>query len=266
MLIDSHIHAFADSIAVRAVEKLEETAGIKAYTDGTIKGAEALLEKCGIDYGVLLPVATKPTQQTTINNWAKAEYKGRFIAFGTVHPMAQDACDELYRIKSLGLKGVKLHNDYQGIFIFDDCCKAVYKRCEELGLPVVFHMGYDPVSPRVHRAMPYDLLELHENYPKLKIIGAHMGGEMAWESVYHYIAGVENIWLDTAFTAGIIDEKLFYEIVKKHGADRVLFGSDLPWSSPEREIAMIDRLPVSSEDKEKIYWKNTAELLQLSLD
>lgn len=265
MYIDSHIHAFADSIAERAVKKLEDTANVKAYTDGTIKGADLLMEKCGVDYGVLLPVATKPTQQTTINNWAKEEYKGRFISFGTVHPYAEDACDELDRIKSLGLKGVKLHNDYQGVFIFDDCCKPIYKRCEELGLPVVFHMGYDPVSPRVHRAMPYDLLELHENYPKLKIIGAHMGGEEAWESVYHYIAGVENIWLDTAFTAGIIDEKLFYEIVKKHGTHRVLFGSDLPWSSPDREIALIDRLPVSSGDKEKIYWKNIAELLELSL-
>ena len=129
--------------------------------------------------------------------------------------MAEDACCELDRIKELGLKGVKLHNDYQGVFIFDEHCIPIYKRCEELGLPVVFHMGYDPVSPRVHRAMPYDLLELHENFPKLKIIGAHMGGEEAWESVYHYVAGVENIWLDTAFTAGIIDEKLFYEIVKK---------------------------------------------------
>mgnify|MGYP003304305883 FL=1 len=125
MYIDSHIHAFADSIAERAVKKLEETANIKAYTDGTIRGAQALLEKTGVDYGVLLPVATKPTQQTTINNWAKEEYKGRFISFGTVHPRAEDACDELDRIKSLGLRGVKLHNDYQGVFIFEECCNAV---------------------------------------------------------------------------------------------------------------------------------------------
>jgi len=70
---------------------------------------------------------------------------------------------------------------------------------------------------------------------------------------------------NNSFPAGIIDEKLFCEIVKKHGTHRVLFGSDLPWSSPDREIALIDRLPVSSEEKEKIYWKNIAELLELSL-
>lgn len=265
MYIDTHIHAFADSIAEKAVNKLKTVAQIEPETDGTIRGAQALLEKCGIDYGVLLPVATKPSQQTTINNWAKDEYKGRFISFGTVHPAAEDVVDEIERVKSLGLKGIKLHNDYQDVFIFDEMCKPVYKRCEELGMPIVFHMGRDPISPNVHRAMPYDLLELHENFPKLKIIGAHMGGVYAWESVYHYIAGVPNIWLDTAFVAKLIDEKLFAEIVKKHGADRILYGSDLPWSNPDHEKALVARLPVSDGEKEKIYWKNAVELLEINL-
>ncbi len=265
MYIDSHIHAFADSIAEKAVNKLKEVAKIEPCTDGTINGARERLKACGIDYGVLLPVATKPSQQTTINNWAREEYKDCFISFGTVHPAAEDAVEEIERIKSLGLKGVKLHNDYQGVFIFDDMCRPIYRRCEELGLPIVFHMGRDPISPLIHRAMPYDLLELHENFPKLKIIGAHMGGIYAWESVYHYIAGVPNIWLDTAFTAKYIDEELFGCIVKKHGTHRILFGSDLPWSNPDDEKAMVARLSVSDEDKEKIYWKNIAELLELEL-
>lgn len=265
MYIDSHIHAFTDSIAERAVAKLASVSGIVPCTNGTVAGAEALLEKNGIDYGVLLPVATKPSQQTTINNWAKAEYKGRFISFGTVHPLAEDAVTELERIKELGLKGVKLHNDYQGVFIFDECNIPVYKRCEELGLPIVFHMGRDPISPDIHRAMPYDLLELHENFPRLKIIGAHMGGVSAWESVFHYIAGVENIWLDTAFCAGRLDEQLFAEIVKKHGVERILFASDMPWSNPKNEMEMVARLPVSDVDKDKIYYKNAVELLQLEL-
>ncbi len=263
MLIDSHAHAFADSIAERAVEKLKATANVPAYTNGTIKDADRVLASCGVDYAVLLPVATKPTQQTTINNWAKEEYKGRFISFGTVHPAAEDAVDEIGRIKELGLKGVKLHNDYQGVFIFDERCIPIYKRCEELSLPVVFHMGYDPVSPLVHRAMPYDLIELSEKFPKLKIIAAHMGGMYAWESVYKYIAGRKNIYLDTAFVAGYIDPGIFAEIVRKHGADRVLFGSDLPWSSPDMEVELIENSPFTDEEKERIFWKNTAELLEL---
>ena len=189
MFIDSHIHAFADSIAERAVKKLEETANIKGYTNGTIKGADELMAKCGVDYGVLLPVATKPTQQTTINNWAKEEYKGRFISFGTVHPFADDACDELDRIKSLGLKGVKLHNDYQGVFIFDECCKPIYKRCEELGLPVDEKKFTVGVVSRLTDQKGFDLIahvmeEICEEDVQLIVLGT---GEEKYENLFrHY--------------------------------------------------------------------------------
>lgn len=263
MIIDTHIHAYTDSLAERVVKKLTETADCPCYTDGTIKGARELLRKSGIDFGVLLPIATKPTQQTTINNWVNEVSGDGIIPFGTVHPFAPDALDELEGIHSMGFKGIKLHNDYQGVFIFDEHCKPIYKRCEELGLPVVFHMGYDPVSPMVHRAMPYDLIWLSETYPKLKIIGAHMGGNYQWEHVLRYAAGLPNVWFDTAFVAKDIDRALFAEIVKKHGTHRILFASDLPWSDPADEIKLVQQLNVPDKDKDLIFSDNARELLEI---
>ena len=265
MIIDTHVHAFTDSIAERAMAKLAETAEIEPTTNGTASDMRRLLKECGIDYGVLLPVATKPTQQTNINNWAKEEYRDGIISFGSVHPFAEDVEEELERIKTLGLKGVKLHNDYQGVFMFDEKCDKTYRKCEELGLPVVFHMGFDPISKYVHRAMPYDLIELTEKYPKLKIIGAHMGGVNAWESVYKYIAGNRNIYLDTSFVAGHIDPDLFAAIVKKHGTDRILFASDLPWSDPREEIKLVDSLKISEIEKDRIFCRNAIALLDLDI-
>ena len=53
------------------------------------------------------------------------------------------------------------------------------------------------------------------------------------------------------------------------GADHVLFASDAPFD-PEKgpmyireTIAIIDRLPISNDDREKIYWRNAVELLKL---
>lgn len=265
MYIDVHVHAFTESIAERVLSRLSEAAEIAPATDGTIAGAKELLRRDGADYGVLLPVATKPSQQRTINDWVKSVSGGEIIPFGTVHPCSDDAVEEIERIYALGFKGLKFHNDHQGVFLFDEKCLPIYKKCEQLGMPVVFHMGYDPISPFIHRAMPYDLLWLHEKCPKLKIIGAHMGGMNAWEAVYHYIAGVENIYLDTACTAGRIDEWLFSAIVKKHGAQRILFGSDLPWSTPRREMEQIERLHLTDEDKDCIFYKNAAELLEIPI-
>ena len=81
MIIDTHIHAFVDKVAEIAIPKLAKVSGLEPTTDGTVNSAIDLLDKDGIDYGVVLPIATKPTQQQTINNWAKDIYKNKIISF-----------------------------------------------------------------------------------------------------------------------------------------------------------------------------------------
>jgi len=269
MFIDFHTHAFTDDIAERAMTKLKETAETDCYTDGTVFDLREKLTEWGVDFGVLLPIATKPSQQRTINDWAASENKGNLISFGTVHPDApsEEIAEELSRIKALGLKGIKLHPDYQGAFLFENKMKPIYKNCEELELPVIIHMGYDPVSPVIRRAMPSHLPEITEKYPKLKIIAAHLGGMFAWEEVLHCVAGIhnKNIWLDTSYIADYIEPALMLEIVKKQGAERVIFGSDCPWHTPLQEKELIESLPFTEKEKELIYYKNAAEILKISI-
>ncbi|MBQ1518990.1 MAG: amidohydrolase family protein, partial [Ruminococcus sp.] len=50
-------------------------------------------------------------------------------------------------------------------------------------------------------------------------------------------------------------------IIRKQGADKVLFGSDCPWDDPANEIAMIEDLPLTSEEKEMIFYRNAEKLL-----
>lgn len=263
MKIDFHVHAFPDSIAERAMKKLSDTARFPHYSLGTESDTRRILEECKTDYGVLLPIATKPTQQTSINNWAASLNHGNLISFGTVHPDNEDYLNELDRIKDLGLKGVKIHPDYQGYFLFEERLLPFWEKCARLELPVIIHMGYDPVTPTVRHAMPQDLVYVHSRVPEADIIAAHMGGVFAWEAAEHYICGDRHIWLDTAFTQGFLDPSLMKRLIEKHGADRVLFASDLPWHLPSMEMKMIEELDISEEDKEKIFWKNAAELLKL---
>ena len=265
MYIDFHVHAFTDNIAERAMAKLVSVAKSPAYTNGTEAETRARLREWGVDYGVLLPIATKPTQQENINNWAAAVNHGNLISFGSVHPYAENAVQEVERIKSLGLKGIKIHPDYQGVYLFDSAWDKVFEKCGELNLPVIIHMGFDPISPKEHRAMPYDLAETAKRFPKAKFIGAHLGGMFAWESVRKYLVGIKNVWLDTAFTAGMIDEKLALDIIKAHGTDRILFASDLPWHPSYMEKELVERLPLSDEEKDRIFYKNAAELLGLNI-
>lgn len=261
MYIDFHVHAYADEIAERAMRRLATTADIKAYTSGKMVDTRKHLSDNKIDYGVLLPIATKPSQETTINNWAIEHNNGNIISFGTIHPDSTQLDFELERIAEAGLTGIKLHPAYQGHYMFEDCMQRIYKKCGELGLMVTLHMGFDPVSERIMHAMPCDLVQMAEKYPETTFIGAHMGGMNNWERVLYYMHVAENVYYDTAFISAFMRPGLFEEMVEAIGEDKILFGSDLPWSASITELDFIRDSKISEEAKRKICGENAARLL-----
>lgn len=264
LYFDFHTHAFADSIAERALSGLEETSGIKPATDGTVSGLRKKMKENGIDRALVLPVATKPSQQTTINNWASSIMGDGLYCCGSVHPDAEDAVQEVERIKSLGLYGVKFHSEYQHFRPDDERMFPVYEKIAELGLIAVFHGGWDPFSEDEIRATPRRFARLAETFPKLTISAAHLGGLTLWDDVEEHLAGrFDNLYMDVGVVYRYIRPGQLLRIIRKQGADKVLFGSDCPWDEPANEIAMIEGLPLTDEEKEMIFHKNAERLLGL---
>lgn len=262
MLIDMHVHMFTDKIAERALHNLARICKCPYYTDGTAGGTAEKLREWGVNLCAVLNIATKPTQQTAVNNWAASVQSKDILCFGSVHPDAPDAVEELYRIKQLGLRGIKLHPDYQGFFIDDRKMDEIYDTISELGLPVAFHTGRDPVSPNTVHASPAAVAKTAERFPKMKIIAAHLGGMAMYNEVEELLAG-RDIWFDTAMCASLCPPEQFERIVRKHGSEHVLFASDCPWSRSCDEFQYIERTHLSSSEKENIYWRSAADLLRL---
>ena len=259
---DFHTHAFIDSLAERASSGLAKTSGITPATDGTLKGLRKKLAENGIDRAMLLPVATKPSQQSTINNWA-AEIMGDGIyCCGTVHPDAEDAVSEVERIKSLGLYGVKFHSEYQAFCPDEERMFPIYEKIAELGLIAVFHGGWDPYAGEVVRATPRSFAAAARTFPNLKMVAAHLGGIGMWDDVEKHLAGkYDNLWLDVSVISRYIDRDQLLRIIRMQGTEKVLFGSDCPWDEPANEIAMIEELPLSDHEKELIFYRNAERLL-----
>ncbi len=261
---DFHTHAFTDALAERAVSGLSDTSGITPATDGTVAGLRRKMAENGIDRALLLPVATKPSQQTTINNWAAEIMGDGLYCCGTVHPDAEDAVQEAERIKSLRLYGVKFHSEYQKFAPNEERMFPVYEKIAELGLIAVFHGGWDPYSEDVIRATPQSFAALAEAFPQLTIVAAHLGGLGMWDDVERYTAGkYENLWFDVGVISRYIEDEQLLRIIRKQGADKVLFGSDCPWDDPANEIAMINRLSLTEKEKELIFHENAERLLKL---
>ena len=94
MIIDFHTHTFPDELADRAVGTLAHSGGIHNYLDGRVDSFKESMKKAGIDYSVLLPVATKPNQCDTINTLAlktnETSKTTGLISFGAVHPACEN--------------------------------------------------------------------------------------------------------------------------------------------------------------------------------
>lgn len=265
MIIDTHIHFFMDAIAQKAAAKLKATAQIPCYTDFTEADTRRKLKEWGIDFGLLLPIATKPGQQRKINDWAALLQGGSILCFGTVHPAAQDALTELEYIKALGLRGVKMHPDYQNFFFDDESAFPLYEKMAELGLPLALHAGFDPVSPEVAHATPAMIRDVKRVVPGLRIMAAHMGGHAMYDDVEKYIVG-ENVYIDISMTPGSCPQEQFERIIKNHGAEKVLFASDCPWTEPRQELVMLEKVELTGVEMERILYRNAAELLNVDIN
>lgn len=263
MVIDFHVHCFNPKIAERAIFQLESIAGIEPYTRGLTEQTVERFDSWGVDRGVILPIATKPTQQKILNDWAAQQDGGRFISFGSIHPDAEDICEELDRIKALGLHGVKLHPDYQGFMIDEERMDLIYDEIARRDLPVIFHAGWDCVSPELIHCTPERAVKMLKRHPDLKAVFAHLGGNELWQEVYDYLAGIDGeVYLDTAFTSNCPDG-IMERIIKKHGVDRILFASDCPWDSSLKIKDKICGLDLTDTEKEKILGGNAARLLDI---
>lgn len=263
MLIDFHTHCFPDKIASKAIEKLSfASGGLEPYTDGSVSSLKSSMEKENVSVSVVLNIATNAHQQKSVNDFAASINNEKDIfAFGSVFPYSEDIMAELERIKEFGLKGVKLHPDYQGFNVDDIKMKPIYKKISELGLITVFHAGNDYGYPPPYGATPEKMATAIEWFSS-PVVVAHWGGVGCGEGVLAHLCG-KDVYFDTSYAYGTQPKYYFEKILEKHGADRLLFGTDTPWHTAGMEMRLINSLNMSEEDKEKIKHKNAEKLLGL---
>lgn len=265
MIIDFHTHIFPEKIAGKTIESLETLSGITASTNGTLEGLLASMEHTGVDTSVIMPVATKPSQMESINIFAKEiceKYPGKLISFGGIHPDCEDYKKELNHIKEMGLKGIKIHPDYQRVRIDDVRFMNIIEYANALGLIVLTHAGIDIGLPEPVHCPPDKMRKVLDKIKPEKMIVAHYGGWKQWQQVYEYLAG-ENVYLDTAFTFDYIEQEMFMKILEKHDENKILFATDSPWSHAKRDIEAVKRLPVTEDIKQKIFSGNAKKILDL---
>ena len=254
MKIDAHAHIFPEKIAEKAAIGIGEFYHLTMENDGTLSTLLRLSDEAGVDRCIVQSVATVPHQVESINNFI-AEcvklYPDRLIGFGALHPDYEDIAGETERIVSLGLKGIKLHPDFQQFQIDDEKVFPIYEQAEKHGLPILFHVGdyrYDFSGPkRLRRAV--------DMFPKMKVIGAHFAGWSQWDEAQE-LFNDGRIYVDLSSSLYDMTPERAAELIHSFGADKVMFGTDYPMWKPEEEVKRFLSLPLTEREQEMIAHKN----------
>lgn len=263
MIIDFHTHAFPDNLAADAMAKLAYSSKVKPSFDGTVRGLLNSMDIAGIEKSAVLNIATKPEQVANIIKWCLEIKNDRIIPFASIHPANKDFKDLIKRIKGEGLAGIKLHPMYQNFNLDDDRMFFIYEGIAVSGLILALHTGLDIAFRSDKRAEVIRLKKVIIKFPGLKIVAAHTGGWQMWGDVLKEIAG-HNLWIETSMTLKYIEDRnILSEILKKHSPDKIMFGTDAPWSNQKEEVGLMNGLDISTELKNKIFSANAQELLSL---
>ena len=262
MVIDFHTHAFPDELAPKAMQSLLASSdGIyPPVSDGTVSGLLKNMDAWNIDVSVVQPVITKQSQLVKTNEWAAGIQSDRILSFGGIFPHTDDYKRDIDFVAGLGLKGLKFHAEYQDFILDDEYMLKIYDYALSKNLSILHHAGFDPAYPPPFRSSPQRFARVAEAMRGGIIIAAHLGGHAQWDDVEEYVAG-SGIYLDTSMGFEYFSHEQFLRIAEKHGADKILFGSDAPWSNAQAEIEQLKSLPLPETDIDAILSGNARRIL-----
>ena len=165
---------------------------------------------------------------------------------------------KIEQIKELGLHGVKLHPDFQRFNADSPEAFRIYELMEG-ELPLLIHCG----DARYDFSAPERIANIHKNFPKLKILAAHLGGYQQWDEAEKWLTGLENVKFDVSSSLAFLTPERAAGLVRKYGIENCFFGSDFPMWSHEDELMRFLKLGFTEEENQKILADNFKEFLGL---
>jgi len=283
-IFDSHLHLFSKTIIENVAAKPEmcaqlhlQTLGATDHRDG--EGLEGSMRAAGVAAGLALPTAGA-ANVAKVNSLfiEKAAERDFLYTAGTLHPEYPENGVEMEKLKSHGVRAIKLCSFSQGFVLDGPPALTMFEQiqtfnriCDHRFFVVLDtlhsaprYFGADPA----YTTTPEKLVALARKFPDIPFIGAHMGSlDAPFEEIHTHLMTCHNLYLDTSNAGHTLTADQFVSLLDRFGPKRILFGTDWPWFLHPDEVAMIDHLAdkagFSLKDKAALFYDNIAELLGL---
>ena len=266
-VFDVHTHTYPEKIANKACVNLGNFYQFEVRGKGTYAHLESQAEENGVGGYLLFSVATNAHQVPKVNDSiaALAEYSRsrgfRTVGYAGMHQDYPDFEGEIMRAKGLGLRGVKIHPDIQGVNIDDPRLLPLYEILEAEDMPLYLHMGDN--RPEYQFSSADKLVRVLGMFPRLTVVAAHLGGYKAWDTSVPLLAGRENVFYDTSSALWAMTPERADEIISQLGVENVMFGTDYPVVNTREELERFFRLNLTDAQREDILWNNAVRFLKL---
>ena len=216
--------------------------------------------KIGVSKYLVCSTATTPRQTDAINTFIakKCDKHDCFFGFGTTHPDSENIEADIKQIKDFGLHGVKLHPDFQKFNADSPEAFRIYEQIEGQ-LPLLIHCG----DARYDYSAPHRIKRIHDNFPTLQLMAAHLGGYQQWNEAEELLPGLDNVRFDVSSSLAFLTPERAVHIIRKYGVENCFFGSDFPMWSHEDELERFLALGLTEEENQKILASNFKEFLGL---
>lgn len=267
MVIDAHVH-------MGHIRQLGTVRSYITYMPGDLSNLDVLgpeivlksMDELGIDKSVVFSIRLNNRDYSRENEWITKivrQYPDRFIGFAFINPLGGDqAVEHLKRcINEWGMKGIKLQPVHHGYQIYggthDALVNPIVEQAAKFKLPIIIHSGAYAFGH------PSFIGLLAGAFPEVTVIIAHCGSSpesfgFGIRSSIQVAREHSNIILETSQQPTVLRIK---EAIESLGAERVVFGSDTPWSVPELELMKIKAMRLRENQERLVLGGNMARIL-----
>lgn len=231
--------------------------------DPWAEGMLRAMDTCGIDLAACAPhwaISSNMPAGNQLIAEVVARYPGRFIGYCTISPHypAEEIWAELERhILHGNLSGIKIHPNVHRYPANGPLYRPMWEFAQQQALPVLSHTWESDreCGPRL-------FVEIAKEFPNVSILLGHAGGTPAGrEEAMATAQECEALYLD--LTGSQLPHGLLEVMVRKVGAERILFGTDIPFVDCRPQIGYVAAARLSDDEKRLILGKNAQRLFKL---
>jgi predicted TIM-barrel fold metal-dependent hydrolase len=261
MIIDAHTHIWPDKIAPLALGG-NRVPGLAARGDGTVGGLDGDMAKSGVDVSCCLAIANEARHVDRVNEFVAGIASDTRIPFGTVH-VDLSVEENLASLQRHGIRAVKIHPLFQK-YALDDL--RLWEILEAFGsdYAVITHVGEGGDAFTNSLSNPKMIGDIARQFPHLRLMACHFGGYKILDDAEEMLAGADVV-LETSWPPSLetLRPERVRALIRKHGAERIVFGSDWPMTSPAEEIRAVEALNLHDDETKAVLGGTLARVLGL---